>query len=77
MLLYSEHDMTPTPARRMKPVKAWALVDPYGNHLDVFEDWGFHRTKADAMEMKKRCVFPKWRIVRVEIREIQSPKKKR
>lgn len=62
--------------QRVKPIKAWALADESG-YLHQSQIWGddVHAVWADADDAKGWCA-PKWRVVKVEIREVPKKRKR-
>lgn len=55
--------------KKMKPRRGYAIVDEFGNALTGYGETGFFETLKEARESKQRCVYPKWRIACVVMRE--------
>jgi len=59
-----------TKPKRMEPVKAWATIDDAG----IYEPYVFHtrsQARADMRQAQANADDGKFRIARVEIREIK------
>ena len=56
------------PVARLKPVKAWMLVDTWGQ---TPADWSVGKVIYDTRACAEGDVLPDERIARVEIREIK------
>lgn len=68
----------PNPStNRMKPIKAWAVVDANGiKPLDAFDLEATRSRAGHLKHIRETVTFPKhpgakWRIARVEIREVK------